>query len=180
MEVIETALKDCFIIKTKVFGDERGFFLESFNQRALAEQGIHFDVRQINFAKSEKNVLRGLHYQVAPFGQTKLVGVISGAVVDVVVDIRKSSPTFGQYLNIEINSQDTFLLIPKGFAHGYYTLADETIFYYAVDNFYSPENERGIIYNDPELKIDWGLRATPKVSIKDQNQSPLSRAELFK
>ena len=94
MEVIETVLKDCFIIKTKVFGDERGFFLESFNQKGLAEQGIHFDVKQINFAKSEKNVLRGLHYQVAPFGQTKLVGVISGAVVDVVVDIRKSSPTF--------------------------------------------------------------------------------------
>ncbi len=179
MEVIETALKDCFIIKTKVFGDERGFFLESFNQRALAEQGIHFDVKQINFAKSEKNVLRGLHYQIAPFGQTKLVGVISGAVVDVVVDIRKSSPTFGQSLKIEISTQDTFLLIPKGFAHGYYTLADETIFYYAVDNFYSPESERGIIYNDPDLNIDWGTNGAPKISIKDQHQSLMSKAELF-
>ncbi|WP_421892716.1 dTDP-4-dehydrorhamnose 3,5-epimerase [Marinoscillum sp.] len=179
MEVIETPLKDCFIIKTRVYGDERGFFLESFNQKALGEKGVHFDVKQINFAKSEKNVLRGLHYQKAPFGQTKLVGVISGAVRDVVVDIRKSSPTFGKHFNIEIDSQDTFLLIPKGFAHGYYTLADETIFYYAVDNFYSPENERGIVYNDPVLNVDWGLKGTPKISIKDQHQSLMSQAELF-
>src|SRR5690606_28705420 len=122
MEVIETPLKDCYIIKSKVFGDNRGFFLESFNQRDFAAHGIDFEVKQINFAKSGKNVLRGLHFQKEPFGQAKLVGVISGGVVDVVVDIRRKSPTFGRSFQLEITTRDTFLLVPKGFAHGYYTL----------------------------------------------------------
>ena len=148
MEVIKTPLKDCLIIKTKMFGDDRGFFMESFNQRQFLENGIDFEVKQINFAKSGKNVLRGLHFQKNPHAQTKLVGVISGAVLDVVVDMRKDSPTFKQSYSLKIESRDTFLLIPKGFAHGYYTLEENTIFYYAVDNFYNPEAESGLIYND--------------------------------
>lgn len=179
MEVIETPLKDCVIIKSRVFGDHRGFFLESFNQKRFKESGIDFDVRQINFAKSEKNVLRGMHYQKAPFAQSKLVGVISGAVVDVVVDLRQSSTTFKQSFVLEIASQDTFLLVPKGFAHGYHTLQDETVFYYAVDDFYNPEAERGIRYDDPEININWNFKEQPKISEKDLKQPFISQAELF-
>ncbi|MEQ9220336.1 MAG: dTDP-4-dehydrorhamnose 3,5-epimerase [Cyclobacteriaceae bacterium] len=170
MEVIETPLKDCFIIKVPVFGDDRGFFLESFNQRRLKEEGIDFEVRQINFAKSEKNVLRGLHYQKEPNAQSKLVGVINGAVLDVVVDIRPESPTYLRHYKIILDSNDTFLLVPKGFAHGYHTLKDETIFYYAVDQFYDPDSEKGIRFDDQKLKIDWELTNTPKVSEKDLKQ----------
>lgn len=170
MEVIETPLKDCFIIKVPVFGDNRGFFLESFNQRRLKEEGIDFEVRQINFAKSEKNVLRGLHYQEEPNAQSKLVGVINGAVLDVVVDIRPESPTYLKHYKVILDSNDIFLLVPKGFAHGYHTLQDETIFYYAVDQFYSPDSENGIRFDDQKLGIDWELRTTPKISEKDLNQ----------
>ncbi|WP_421874953.1 dTDP-4-dehydrorhamnose 3,5-epimerase [Marinoscillum sp.] len=179
MEIIETPLKDCFIIKAQLHGDDRGFFLESFNQRELAKAGIDFEVKQINFARSGKNVLRGLHYQKAPHAQTKLVGVISGSVVDVAVDLRQDSPTFGKHFRLEIGSRDTFLLIPKGFAHGYYTLEDDTTFYYAVDDFYHPEAETGLFYKDPELKIDWGLIGLPIISEKDQKQSSFQAATLF-
>ncbi len=178
MEVISTPLEGCFVIKTKLFGDNRGFFMESFNKEKFEKVGIPFDVKQINFAKSDKNVLRGLHYQAKPFGQSKLVGVINGSVVDIVVDLRKTSSTFGQSFKLIIDSQDTFLLIPKGFAHGYYTLADETVFYYAVDNFYSPEHEKGINYLDKELGLDWGYNQEPVVSEKDQNQPFLKNIDL--
>lgn len=179
MEIIETPLQDCYIIKSRVFGDDRGFFLESFNQKKLTEAGIDFEVKQINFAKSAKNVMRGLHYQKQPHSQSKLVGVVSGAVVDIAVDLRQSSPTFKKYFKLEISSQDTFLLIPKGFAHGYYTLEDDTAFYYAVDHFYEPDAERGVIYNDSELKIDWGFIGLPVISDKDKNQPSVADAELF-
>ncbi|MBR06524.1 MAG: dTDP-4-dehydrorhamnose 3,5-epimerase [Rickettsiales bacterium] len=179
MEVIKTPLKDCLIIKTKMFGDDRGFFMESFNQRQFLENGIDFEVKQINFAKSGKNVLRGLHFQKNPHAQTKLVGVISGAVLDVVVDMRKDSPTFKQSYSLKIESRDTFLLIPKGFAHGYYTLEENTIFYYAVDNFYNPEAESGLIYNDEQLNIDWGLIGLPLISEKDLKQPAVDSAYTF-
>lgn len=179
MEIISTPLKDCFIIKVKMFGDDRGFFLESFNKRRFKDHGIDFEVKQINFAKSTKNVLRGLHYQKAPYSQTKLVGVISGAVDDVVVDLRKSSPTFMQSFTLEIASQDTFLLVPKGFAHGYITLKDETVFYYAVDDFYNPEAERGIRYDDPNIGISWDFEELPIISEKDLKQPYFAQAELF-
>jgi len=179
MEIIETPLKDCFIIKSKVFGDQRGFFLESFNQKKLQEAGIPFEVKQINFAKSAKNVLRGLHYQMEPMAQSKLVSVISGAVIDVAVDIRKSSPTFGQSFMLEISSPDTFFLVPKGFAHGYHTLKDDTLFYYAVDNFYAPESERGVLYNDPSLNLEWHFTEQPTISEKDLIQPLLKDAVLF-
>ena len=170
MEIIQTPLKDCVIIKPQMFGDDRGFFLESFNQKKLAENGIDFEVKQINFAKSTKNVLRGLHYQKSPDAQSKLVGVISGAVLDVVVDIRPESPTYLKTYKVRIDSNDTFLLVPKGFAHGYYTLEDNTIFYYAVDQFYAPNSERGVKFDDPKLEIDWELTDHPIISEKDLNQ----------
>lgn len=179
MEVIETPIKDCYVIKTKVYGDDRGFFLESFNKKLLAESGVSFDVKQINFARSSRNVLRGLHYQLEPMAQRKLVGVMSGAVVDIAVDIREDSPTFRQYFKMELKTPDTFLLIPGGCAHGYYTLQDNTLFYYAVDNYYSAEHERGLKYNDPELKLDWNLiEESPIVSEKDQNHPSFVKAEI--
>jgi dTDP-4-dehydrorhamnose 3,5-epimerase len=170
MEVIQTGLKGCVVIKADLHGDHRGFFLESFNKRAFKSFGINFEVAQINFAKSSKNVLRGLHYQKEPMAQSKLVGVISGAVIDTVVDIRPNSETFLKNFQIKISDQATFLLVPKGFAHGYYTLEDDTVFYYAVDDFYSKEHEDGIRYNDPDLNIDWQLLDEPQVSEKDLNQ----------
>ena len=179
MEIIETPLKDCVIVKTKMFGDDRGFFMETFNQRELEKYGIYFDVKQINFAKSGKNVLRGLHFQKEPHAQTKLVGVIAGSVIDVVVDMRKDSPTFKESFKLEIDARDTFLLIPKGFAHGYYTLEENTVFYYAVDNFYNAEAESGLIYNDTQLNIDWGLIGLPLASEKDLKQPAVDAAYTF-
>lgn len=178
MEIIETPLKDCLVIKSKVFGDDRGFFLESFNKKGFAEAGLDFDVKQINFAKSMKNVLRGLHYQEGDWAQSKLVGVISGSVLDVAVDMRKDSPTFKKHFKLEISTQDTFLLVPRGFAHAYYTLEDNTVFYYAVDNYYNPKAEKGLLYNDATLGIDWEFENEPIVSQKDKNWPVFLNAEL--
>lgn len=148
-------------------GDERGFFLESFNKRRLEEHGIEMEIKQINFAKSQKNVLRGLHYQLDPYAQSKLVGVISGAVRDVVVDLRPTSPSYKKHLTLDITSPDICLYIPKGFAHGYFTLEENTVFYYGVNDFYNPNAERGIRYDDPELKIVWGETSNAIISQKD-------------
>ena len=178
MEIVETPLDNCVIIKTKVFGDDRGFFLESYNKQGIASLGLDFDVKQVNFAKSGKNVLRGLHYQVGDAAQGKLVGVISGAVLDVAVDMRKDSPTYRQHYKLKIASQDTLLLVPRGFAHAYYTLEEDTIFYYAVDNYYNPKAERGLRYDDPSLGIDWGFKTKPTVSEKDRNWPVIQNAEL--
>lgn len=179
MEIIETPLNDCFIIKNKVFGDERGFFLESFNKERFKEvTALDFDVKQINFAKSQKYVLRGLHYQLNPYSQSKLVGVINGSVLDVVVDLRKSSSTFGKKFELKIQDQATLLFVPMGFGHGYEVLSDETIFYYGVDNFYNPENERGLAYNDPKLQIGWVNPQQNIISEKDKNHPVLEKAEL--
>lgn len=174
MELIETSLKDCFVIKNKVFGDERGFFLESFNKKKLEDVGISFEVKQVNFAKSQKNVLRGLHYQIKPYSQAKLVGVISGAVTDVVVDLRKDSPSFLKHFKYSIEDPSTLIYIPEGFAHGYLTTQDETLFYYAVNNFYKPDHERGVLYCDKTLNIDWGNDENTIISPKDLNQPELN------
>lgn len=174
MELMETPLKDCFVIKNKVFGDERGFFLESFNEKKLEELGIKFTVKQVNFAKSQKNVLRGLHYQTEPFAQAKLVGVISGGVVDVVVDLRKDSPSYLMHFKYTIEDPSTMIFIPRGFAHGYLTLSDDTLFYYAVDNFYQPDYERGVLFSDKTLSIDWGNDENTIISPKDLNQPELN------
>jgi dTDP-4-dehydrorhamnose 3,5-epimerase len=175
MKITPTPLKDCFLIEVTSFGDDRGFFMESFNQKGLNDElGIEFEIKQVNFAGSSKNVLRGLHYQDSPYSQTKLVGVTHGAVLDVVVDLRQDSPTYLKHYKARLDQKGVLLLVPKGFAHGYYTLADDTLFYYFVDAFYSPDHEKGLLYNDEELNIDWELNDTPLVSAKDLAQPPLS------
>ena len=167
MEVIHTPLEGCLIIKAKKFGDERGFFMEAFNSVSYDKFGINFDVKQINLAKSQKDVLRGLHFQKGDYAQAKLVFVVQGSVLDVVVDMRKDSKTYLQHFTYTLSDPSEFLLIPRGFAHGYLTLEDHTLFQYAVDNYYAPEHEGGVRYDDPKLSIDWGLTNEPLISQKD-------------
>lgn len=167
MKVIQTPLEDCYIIKAKKFGDNRGYFMESFNQEVFRQQGIEFEVKQINVAKSQRNVLRGLHYQAGDFAQAKLVHVINGAVIDVAVDLRTESPTFMKHFKCELRAENDFFLVPRGFAHGYLTIEDNTVFQYAVDNYYSPMHEAGVMYDDPKLNIDWGFDESPMISKKD-------------
>jgi dTDP-4-dehydrorhamnose 3,5-epimerase len=174
MEVIKTPLDGCLVIKADKFGDERGFFMESFNQKKFQEAGISFDVKQINLAKSEKNVLRGLHFQTGEAAQSKLVNVVLGSVIDVAVDMRPDSVTYLQHYKMVLNSPELFFLVPRGFAHGYYTLENNTLFQYAVDNFYNQSAEGGILYNDPKLSIDWQLNQEPIVSEKDLKHNLIS------
>ena len=159
MTVKETHLKGCFIIEPRVFEDQRGYFFESFNQVQFNELiGTHVDFVQDNESKSTKGVLRGLHYQTGDYAQAKLVRVIEGTVLDVVVDIREDSETFGEQFSIELSeSNRKQLFIPKGFAHGFIVLSDTAIFSYKCDNYYNKASEGGIIYNDTQLDIDWQL-----------------------
>ena len=178
MELTQTPLKDCFLIKNNLYADSRGFFLESFHKEKFLElTGISMEIKQINFAKSVKNVLRGLHYQLQPYAQSKLVGVMSGAVLDVVVDVREDSPTYGRKFETLLDDPSVCLYVPRGFAHGYEVLEDDTLFYYGVDNFYSPENERGIKYDDPYLGINW-KNDNNEISDKDRKHPYLEKAEL--
>lgn len=159
MKRINTSLEDCFIIEPSVFEDKRGYFLETFNQKKFNDLlGRNIDFVQDNEAFSSKGVLRGLHYQVGNDAQAKLVRVIKGSVLDVCVDVRKTSKTFGQYVAIELSEENKKqLFVPRGFAHGYIVLSDSAIFAYKCDNFYNKAAEGGIIYNDPTLNIDWRL-----------------------
>ncbi len=157
MKIESTFIEDLYIIKPKVFDDNRGFFYEFFNQNIfekLTGQNIRFV--QDNLAKSKKNVLRGFHFQKEPYAQAKLISVLQGTVLDVVVDLRKNSKTFGRYFSIVLSAENKKqLFIPRGFAHAYLTLKDETLFYYKIDNFYVPDSEAGIRFDDPDLNIDW-------------------------
>tara|TARA_R110002012_G_scaffold283090_2_gene473175 strand:- start:122417 stop:122962 length:546 start_codon:yes stop_codon:yes gene_type:complete len=159
MGITETKLKDCFILEPQVFQDPRGYFFESFNQKSFFEAtGQHVNFIQDNETFSTKGVLRGLHFQTGDFAQAKLVRVIKGRVLDIAVDVRRNSPTFGEYQAIELsedNKKQFFL--PRGFAHGFVVLSDTAIFAYKCDNYYNKESEAGIIYNDPTLNIDWQL-----------------------
>lgn len=159
MKVTETKLKGCFIIEPTVFKDERGYFYETFNQQKFTElTGQEIDFVQDNESFSSRGVLRGLHYQAGAFTQAKLIRVAQGKVLDVVVDIRKDSPTFGEHISVEISSENKKqLFIPKGFAHGFIVLSETVLFLYKCDNYYNKESERGIIYNDKTLNIDWKL-----------------------
>lgn len=157
--------------------DGRGYFMETFQDKELSNfLGYNIDFCQDNESKSSKGVLRGLHYQLAPFAQTKLVRVIQGKVLDVVVDIRKGSPTFGKHVKVLLSAENKLqLFIPKGFAHGFLVLEDDTIFSYKVDSYYSAEHDRGILFNDPFLGIDWGLEESLfSLSPKDIKQVKLS------
>ena len=170
------------IIKPKFFKDERGYFFESFNQKGFKNKISHkLSFCQENESFSKRGVIRGLHYQLPPFAQSKLVRVVHGKVLDVVVDIRKGSPSFGKYFSKELSAENRIqLFIPKGFAHGYITLSDFSIFSYKVDNYYNEKSERGILYNDSLLNIDWKLNKEEFIlSEKDQNNPIFSKAEYF-
>ena len=180
MNIIPTKLEEVKIIEPAVFGDNRGFFMESYNVKRFKENGIDVLFVQDNHSLSaEPGVLRGLHYQLNPKAQTKLVRVISGAILDVVVDIRKNSPTFGQWVGVVLSAANKRqLLVPKGFAHGFCTLVPNTEVLYKVDEFYSPEYDRGIAWNDPSLAIEWPT-GNPILSEKDKNHPLLKEADLF-
>ena len=179
VKIIETKLQGVYLIEPDVFGDHRGFFMESYNERKLNELGISYRFVQDNHSLSvEAGVIRGLHYQLNPKAQTKLVRVIAGAIYDVVVDIRKQSPTFGQWVGVILSAYNKRqLLVPRGFAHGFCTLVPNTEVLYKVDEFYSPEHDRGILWNDPDLGIDWPT-ANPVLSEKDKNHPFLRDAEI--
>jgi dTDP-4-dehydrorhamnose 3,5-epimerase len=181
MQVVSTSIPDLLIIEPKVFGDDRGFFYESFNQRRFTElTGVTDSFVQDNHSKSARNVLRGLHYQIAQ-PQGKLVRVIAGEVLDIAVDIRRSSPDFGNWVGVNLSAENKKMLwIPKGFAHGFVVLSDTAEFLYKTTDYWAPEHERCIIWNDPGLNIDWQLNnATPLLSAKDQIGKFLSEAETF-
>ncbi|MFM5177621.1 dTDP-4-dehydrorhamnose 3,5-epimerase [Aeromonas caviae] len=175
MNVIKTAIPDVLIFEPKVFGDERGFFFESFNHK-LFEEAVGYPVSfvQDNHSKSSKGVLRGLHYQLPPHAQGKLVRCVAGEVFDVAVDIRKSSPTFGQWVGVHLSGENKRQLwIPEGFAHGFVTLSETAEFLYKTTNYYHPESDRGIIWCDNFIKIRWPINALPILSQKDSEQPRL-------
>jgi|SRR5690625_2712535 len=179
MNVIDTKLEGVKIIEPKVFKDHRGFFMESFNLKKFAEQELPCVFIQDNHSLSlDKDVVRGLHYQLYPYAQSKLVRVITGAIYGVAVDIRKGSPTFGQWIGVTLSeSNHRMLLVPKGFAHGFCTLTANTHVHCKVDEFYSPKDDKGILWNDPLLAIDWPC-SNPILSDKDAAQPLLKHAEL--
>lgn len=179
MEIIKTAIEGVVIIEPRLFKDERGYFFESFSQREFNEKVREIHFVQDNESKSSYGVLRGLHFQKPPFAQSKLVRVIRGAVLDVAVDIRIGSPTFGQHVAVELTEDNhRQFFIPRGFAHGFSVLTDEVIFQYKCDNFYAPQNEGAIAWNDPDLAIDWKLPAQQIIlSDKDSHQSRLKEIE---
>ena len=183
MTFTRTAIPDVVIIEPKVHGDSRGYFVETFVSNKLEEfLGYKINFCQDNESKSSKGVLRGLHYQLPPHAQTKLVRVIHGRVLDVAVDIRKNSPTFGKYVAVELSGENKKqLVVPRGFAHGFVVLEDDTIFAYKVDNYYSPECDRGIAFDDKNLNIDWILNHNElNLSAKDTKQPKLNETnDLF-
>ena len=176
MTFTRTEIPDVVVIEPTVHGDSRGYFVETFRQDKLEEfLGYKINFCQDNESKSSKGVLRGLHYQLPPHAQTKLVRVIQGRVLDVAVDIRKNSATFGQYVAVELNAENKKqLLVPRGFAHGFVVLEDDTVFAYKVDNYYSPQCDRGIAFDDENLNIDWILNHDElNLSAKDTKQPKL-------
>lgn len=180
MKVISTAIPDVLVLEPKVLGDARGFFFESFNQRAF-QQATGLDVQfvQDNHSRSAKGVLRGLHYQIQQ-PQGKLVRVVRGAVFDVAVDIRKSSVTFGRWVGVELTEDNhRQLWIPPGFAHGFVVISESADFLYKTTDYYAPQHERCIAYNDPAIGIRWPLDAPPRLSVKDQTGGRLGEAEVF-
>jgi dTDP-4-dehydrorhamnose 3,5-epimerase len=180
MEIEKTSIEGLVIIKPTFFNDARGFFFEAFNAKRYNEAGITDEFVQDNFSLSQYGVVRGLHYQLAPFAQSKLVQVIRGKVLDVAVDIRKGSPTFGRFEAVILSDENRWqFYIPRGFAHGFSVLSDEALFHYKCDNYYHPEAERGIIYNDTNLSVDWMVPADKAiVSAKDRMLPALADAEM--
>jgi dTDP-4-dehydrorhamnose 3,5-epimerase len=180
MQITSTAISDVLIIEPKVFGDSRGFFYESFNQKSFNEAtGTNFQFVQDNHSRSSKGVLRGLHYQIQQ-PQGKLVRVISGAVLDVAVDIRRTSPTFGRWVAVELSAENCKQMwVPPGFAHGYLVLSDSADFLYKTTDYYAPQHERCIAWNDKDIGIEWPENVIPQLSPKDQAGILLRQAEVF-
>jgi len=180
MNVRPTEIPGVLVIEPRVFGDERGFFFESFNERRWRERtGLQTRFVQENHSRSRRHVLRGLHYQIRQ-AQGKLVRVIRGEVYDVAVDLRRSSPTFGRWTGIHLSAENKLQFwIPEGFAHGFLVLSEVAEFLYMTTDYYAPEHERAIIWNDPDLAIQWPIEGEPLLSDKDRAAGPLSGAELF-
>ncbi|WP_434429002.1 dTDP-4-dehydrorhamnose 3,5-epimerase [Aeromonas veronii] len=181
MNVIKTAIPDVLIFEPKVFGDERGFFFESFNHK-LFEEAVGYPVTfvQDNHSKSSKGVLRGLHYQLPPHAQGKLVRCVVGEVFDVAVDIRKNSPTFGQWIGVHLSAENKRQLwIPEGFAHGFLTLSETVEFVYKATSYYLPSAERCIKWNDSSIAIEWPLKTEPVLSLKDRSAYSISDVDIF-
>ena len=173
MEIIKTNIEGVVIIEPRIFKDDRGYFFESFSQREFEEKVCKATFVQDTESKSSYGVFRGLHFQKPPFAQSKLVRVIKGAVLDVAVDIRKGSPTFGQYVSVELTGENhRQFFIPRGFAHGFSVLSEEVIFQYKCDNFYSPQSEGAIAWNDPDLNIDWRIPAEKVVLSEKDSKHP--------
>lgn len=181
MNIIRTSIDGVFIMEPKVFGDERGYFFESFSQKEFDGKIGRTVFVQDNESLSGYGVVRGLHYQLPPYAQAKLVRVVRGKVLDVAVDIRKGSPTFGKHVAVELSEENKLqLLVPRGFAHGFAVLGKEALFQYKCDNFYAPEFEGSIAWNDPALGIDWRIPAADIIlSDKDRHHPLLADAELF-
>lgn len=182
MKVTPTAIPDVLILEPKVFGDERGFFMESFNQRAFDEAvGRHVEFVQDNHSRSTKGVLRGLHYQLPPQAQGKLVRVVSGSVFDVAVDIRRSSPTFGQWVGVELSGENRRQLwLPQGMAHGFLVLSESADFLYKTTDYYAPARERCLLWSDAQLGIAWPpVGCAPRLAAKDASAAALSESELM-
>jgi dTDP-4-dehydrorhamnose 3,5-epimerase len=179
MQITETFIQDLKVVEPKVFGDHRGWFMETYNAEAFQKAGMDIRFVQDNQSFSAtKGTLRGLHYQLNPKAQTKLVRCTKGAIYDVAVDIRKGSPTFGKWFGIELSAENKKqLLIPQGFAHGFMTITDDVEVQYKVDNLYAPDCDRGIIWNDPAIGIEWPLDITPVLSEKDEKAPLLKEAD---
>ena len=173
MEIIKTAIEGVVIIEPRLFKDDRGYFFESFSQREFTEKVRKVDFVQDNESKSSYGVLRGLHFQKPPYAQSKLVRVIKGSVLDVAVDIRKGSPTFGEHVSVELTEENhRQFFIPRGFAHGFVVLTEEVIFQYKCDNFYSPQSEGAIAWNDPDLNIDWRIPVEEVILSEKDSKHP--------
>ena len=180
MNVLPTSIPDVLILEPRVFQDDRGFFLESYNERTLSEKaGITAHFVQDNHSRSTRNVLRGLHYQIQQ-PQGKLVRAIAGAILDVVVDLRKQSPTFGQWVSCVLSAENKRQFwVPEGLAHGFLVISDTAEVLYKATQYYAPQHERCLLWNDPDLAIEWSLTADPVLSVKDQAGQPFKAAELF-
>ena len=180
MKAIRTEIPDLLVLEPKVFGDERGFFLESYNKRSFREAtGLDVEFVQDNHSRSKRNVLRGLHYQIRQ-SQGKLVRVVAGEVFDVAVDLRRSSASFGKWMGFNLDAASKRMAwIPPGFAHGFLVLSDHAEFVYKTTDYYAPKHERTLLWNDPELGIEWPLQGAPLLAEKDRRGTPLKAAETF-
>ncbi|WP_420240096.1 dTDP-4-dehydrorhamnose 3,5-epimerase (plasmid) [Telmatobacter bradus] len=179
MQVVKTSIPEVLIFEPKVFGDERGFFLESFNERVMREAGLDYHFVQDNHSRSTKNVLRGLHYQIQ-HPQGKLVRAVAGRVFDVAVDLRRHSATFGKWVGVELSAENKKLFwVPPGFAHGFQVLSESADFLYKATDYYAPEHERSILWNDPAIGIEWPLDSEPLLSAKDGAAVTLANADVY-